>query len=72
MKCIRIDGGGEFVEKNFKDYLEENGIQYQLTAPYTPQKNGVAERLNLTLLNSARTMLRRSKLPKEFKLKQSG
>jgi transposase InsO family protein len=32
--------------------------QHQLTIPYTPEQNGVAERLNRTLLDSARTMLK--------------
>jgi hypothetical protein len=32
-------------------------IQHQTTIPYIPQKNGVAERMNETLLNMVRSMM---------------
>jgi len=35
----------------------------QLTAPYSPSQNGVAERMNRTLVELARAMLTDSKLP---------
>lgn len=44
----------------------ENGIQRQLTVPYTPQQNGVAERANRTLVEMARCMLVHSKLDESF------
>jgi len=55
-KCIRSDNGTEYVNKDFDRYLKECGIQRQLTAPYSPQQNGVAERANRTLLDSVRSM----------------
>ena len=33
------------------------GIQRQLTVPYTPQQNGVAERMNRTIIERAKSML---------------
>ena len=39
-----------------KNILQENGIKYQTTVPYNPQQNGVAERMNRTLLNMVRSM----------------
>ncbi|XP_075523993.1 uncharacterized protein LOC142556418 [Primulina tabacum] len=51
LKCLRSDRAGEYLDTKFKDYLLEHGILYQLTAPGTPQKNGVAERRNRTLLD---------------------
>ncbi|XP_018402095.1 PREDICTED: uncharacterized protein LOC108779224 [Cyphomyrmex costatus] len=42
-KIIRSDRGGEYVNKAIVEYLKNQGIQVQYTAPYTPQQNGVAE-----------------------------
>ena len=44
----------------------QHGIHHQFSAPRTPQQNGVAERKNRTLIESARTMLSDSKLPVTF------
>ena len=46
---FRSDRGGEFVSNKFQSYCETNGIMRQLTAPYSPQQNGVVERRNRTL-----------------------
>jgi hypothetical protein len=58
VRVLRTDNGGEYLSREFKQYLEQCGIKHQLTIPYTPEQNGVAERLNRTLLDSARTMLK--------------
>ncbi|MGI4673482.1 hypothetical protein ACR2XN_28865, partial [Klebsiella pneumoniae] len=52
-----IDRGGEYLLGEFREYLLENGITSQLTAPGTPQQNGVAERKNRTLLESVRSII---------------
>ena len=44
IKTLRSDGGGEFVNSNFKSFCLEHGILHQLSYPYSPQQNGVAER----------------------------
>ena len=44
----------------------EKGIVTQLTIPYTPQQNGVAERRNRTLLDMVRSMMAQEKLPISF------
>ena len=46
--------------------LSDAGVRHQLTAPYTPEQNGVAERANRTLIECARTMMQHAKLPTEF------
>ncbi|KAH9679182.1 Integrase catalytic domain-containing protein [Citrus sinensis] len=66
IKKLRSDRGGEFLSGDFKEYLVENGIISQLTAPGTPQQNGVAERRNTTLLDMVRSMLSYSSLPISF------
>ena len=64
--CLRTDRGGEFTSKEFNDFCVKNGIKRQLTAAYTPQQNGVAERKNRTLLNMVRCLLAEMKMPKLF------
>lgn len=58
------------VEENttpyFLDFLKENGIRHQMTTRYTPQQNGVAERLNRTIIEKARSMLRSKHLDNSF------
>jgi transposase InsO family protein len=54
---LRIDNGGEFTCNEFNTYCTDNGIRRHLTNLYTPQPNGVAERMNHTLLGMARSML---------------
>ncbi|CAI7894747.1 unnamed protein product [Closterium sp. NIES-54] len=46
--------------------LKKKGIQHQLTVPYNPQQNDVAERFNRTLQEGARTLLGRVGLPDPF------
>jgi len=41
-------------------------IQHEPTAPYSPQSNGKAERLNRTLKTFTRAMLYQANLPKSF------
>ena len=66
IKAIRSDRGGEYLLRDFKDYLTENGIISQLTTPRTPQQNGVAKRRNMTLLDMVRSMMSYSTLPISF------
>ena len=66
IKSLRSDRGGEYLLGEFREYLSENGITSQLSAPGTPQQNGVAERRNRTLLESVRSMMSYSYLPKSF------
>ena len=66
VKVLRSDNGGEYCSKTFQDYLKEHGIQHQTTVPYNPEQNGTAERMNRTLLESARSMMFHAGMPKEF------
>ncbi|CAI7836055.1 unnamed protein product [Closterium sp. NIES-53] len=54
---LRSDWGGEFLGKEFTDFVNGNGIDHDLTCPYTPQQNGMAEREMRTAVESVRTML---------------
>lgn len=41
IKTFRTDRGGEFVSTEFGSFSETSGIIRHLTAPYSPQQNGV-------------------------------
>ena len=66
IKILRTDGGGEYINGQFKELLKNQGIRHQVTAPYTPQQNGVAERFNRTVVEMARMMLHGANLPYAF------
>jgi transposase InsO family protein len=66
VKKIRRDNGSEFKNLQVEDYLEEEGIKHEFSAPYTPQQNGVVERKNRTLIDMARYMLGEYKTPERF------
>jgi transposase InsO family protein len=66
IKILRSDRDGEFTSTVFNSFYEEHDIQHHLTAPYSPQKNRVAERKNRTILDMVRSMLKSKNLSKEF------
>ncbi|CDF39896.1 unnamed protein product [Chondrus crispus] len=61
IKVLRTDRSGEYLSTEFKSFLIANGTQHQMTTAYTPEQNGVAERLNRTLVNLVRSMLAHKK-----------
>src|SRR3954470_6940179 len=63
IKILRTDGGGGDNSTEFQKFCDDNGIEHEVTAPYTPQHNGLAERRNRTLLDITRSMLQEKKLP---------
>ena len=44
IKILRSDNGGEYTSKEFEAFCKDVGIKRELTTPYNPQQNGVAER----------------------------
>jgi len=66
IKSIRSDNGGEYASQSFQAFLQQHGIEWQPSAPRTPEHNGVAERMNRTLVEAARSMLQDSSLPLQF------
>ena len=66
LKILRTDNGGEFTSTKFEEYLKSEGIRHEYTIPKTPEQNGVADRLNRTLVETVRSMLIDSKLHHKF------
>ncbi|KAG6475509.1 hypothetical protein ZIOFF_064731 [Zingiber officinale] len=65
IKTLRTDCGGEFLSTEFTRFCENEGIERYLTAPYTPQQNGVVERRNRTVMAMARSLLKGDHTPFE-------
>ncbi|CAI7808621.1 unnamed protein product [Closterium sp. NIES-53] len=57
VKAIRTDRGGEFLSKEFSFWLKKNGRRHSLTMPYSSVMNGIAERANRTITETARGLL---------------
>ena len=53
LRTLRSDHGGEYLSAEFDQYLLDCGIMHQLTVHDSPQQNGIAERLNHTLVEHA-------------------
>ena len=62
-RAIKIDRGKEFLNEVLKTFLDNEGLEIQATAPYSPSQNGIAERMNRTLVELGRAMLKGQELP---------
>ena len=49
IRCIHSDNGGEYISKRFNQYCANQRIAHQTSAPYSPQQNGLAERIYRSL-----------------------
>ena len=63
VKALRTDNGGEYTSRDFSDYCSSKGILRELVPPYTPERNGVAERKNRSILDITRCLLLDKILP---------
>ncbi|MCH97661.1 retrovirus-related pol polyprotein from transposon tnt 1-94, partial [Trifolium medium] len=63
---IRSDDGKEFKNAKFSEFCSSEGISHEFSSPNTPQQNGVVERKNRTVQESARVMLHAKHLPYHF------
>jgi hypothetical protein len=66
IKVLRSDRGGEYLSKAFDQHLAQAGTARKLTTHDTPRHNGIAERLNRTLLERIRAFSHTSGLPKSL------
>ena len=63
LKCLKSDNGGEYCSHKFEYYCSTNGIHIQKTIPRTAQENKVVERMNMTIMEHARSMRLHASLP---------
>ncbi len=57
IKVLRTDNGAEYLYKAFQDLLAAGGTKHELTVHYSPESNGVTERVNRTLGGITRSLL---------------
>jgi transposase InsO family protein len=66
LKCLRSDNGGEYKSDEFVQFCRERGIRCEFTAPYSPEQNDIAERMNRTIKERIVSMLHHSGLSGGF------
>lgn len=66
LKVLRTDNGLEFMSHEFNNFCNKEWILKHKTVRKTPQQNGLAERMNRTILERVRCMLSNVGLPKSF------
>ena len=63
---LRSDNAKECMSEQFQSFILQNGILHQTSCVNTPSQNGVAERKNRHLLETARILLFQMHVPKHF------
>jgi hypothetical protein len=66
IKCLHTDIGSEYENDLMLGCLDDDGIEHTTTAPYKPKNNGIAERINHTVMGKVRAMILRCNLGYEF------
>ena len=66
VRNIRFDNGREYITDELRSELNKCGILQQVTCPYTPEQNGVAERKNRHIISVVRCLLCGIGVPKFF------
>lgn len=65
-EAFRLDNGKEYGGKQLVALLDSNQIQLELTAPYSPEQNGQAERAHAVVDMKARCLLLQAGLPQNL------
>ena len=66
IKTLRTDNGGEYTSHIFERFLTNEGIRHERSIAKTPEQNGLAERMNRTLVETVRCMISDSGVSKIF------
>lgn len=66
LKALRSDNGGEFVGNSLREWLENRGIKHEFSPAWTPQCNGLVERMNRSIIEMTRSIINDCKIPMDF------
>ena len=65
-KALKVDQGSEYLQQAIVTFIRKEGMDLEVTASYSNQQHGTAERAMRTLLKLARAMLVGHNLPVFF------
>lgn len=63
---ILIDGGNEYYNHSFDNFLVEHEISHQLSCPYKLEQNGVSMQIDCHLIETMRPLLHSARLSYDF------
>jgi transposase InsO family protein len=63
IKILRSDNGGEFINQRFQAYFQQHGLLHETSCSQTPHQNGIAERKNRHILETACALLIEAMVP---------
>ena len=66
IRILQSDNAKEYLFASVSSFMSSHGILHQFSCAYTLQQNGVAERRNRYLVETARTLLLHHKVPQRF------
>jgi transposase InsO family protein len=66
IQVLRSDNGGEYVNQQFQAYFQNHGLLHETSCAQTPQQNGLAERKNRHILETARALLIGAHVPSRY------
>ena len=66
LKCLKSDNGGEYCDGSFEEFCASQEIRRVKMISRNPYENGVAERMNMTVLERVRSMRIHAGLPNQF------
>ena len=66
LQQFRSDNGGEYKNSEFMKHFKDECITHQFSVPYMHQQNGVAERLNQSIIGTSLALLFDSGLGKQY------
>ena len=62
-KALKVDQGSEYLQQAIVDFIRKEGMDLEVTAPYSHQQHGTAERAMRTLVELVQAMLAGRNLP---------
>lgn len=66
VRRLHTDSSGKYINRETELICSRTGVVYTTTSSYNPQSNGMAERMNRTLLDKVRSILSHVSLGKKF------
>ena len=63
---LKTDNAGEYLSREFTQFLDDEGIAHTTCPPHVHQLNGVAERARRSIMDQVRSQLRVSNLSRDM------